>query len=546
MKSAKISVAEQIVQTLEERKVRYVFGVPGEEVEDLLFALAKSKQIKFIATRHEQGAAFMADVWGRLTGRAGVCLATLGPGATNLLSGLADAYLDKAPFLAITGQAGSDRHHKDSHQYIDVAGIFKPVTKWNKVIYNPDDAGEAVSYALQIAEAEKPGATHIDLPEDIAEQMVPRKKIAKAKAKLLGPSRPEIENAVKLIQNAKRPIIFSGNGVVRKAYASVLQNTAISYNIPAVTTFMGKGVISDRSPLSLKSVGLKARDFGLIALEKSDLVICVGNDLGEWSPDNWAIGKKIIHIDYEFDNLYKSYKPEVRIVGDVALALKILFAEMKRSKIKKFDSWYVPLREAIVEDHKYWESKGKRITVPFVLGELRHAMRDDDIILSDVGAHKMWIARNFPTYKPNTCIIPNGLAAMGIALPGGIAAKLAKPKSRVVSVMGDGGFLMNSQEIETAKRIGVPFTIVVINDNDYGLISWKQTTSKGKSFGTKLSNPDFVKYAESFGIKAYKPTSRSEVGEVLKKAIDSNVLCLVAIDIDPSVNLELTKKLKTL
>jgi acetolactate synthase-1/2/3 large subunit len=542
----KISVAEQIIHTLEARGVKYVFGVPGEEVEDLLFALSKSKKIKFISCRHEQGAAFMADVWGRLTGHVGVCLATLGPGATNLLSGMADAYLDKAPLLAITGQAGSDRHHKDSHQYIDVAGIFKPVTKWNKVIYNPKEAAKAVSKAIQIAEEEKPGATHIDLPEDIAEMEAKAQIIPIAKNKIIKASKSEIEKAVKIIKDSKQPIIFSGNGVVRKNISPTLQKIAEGFNIPIVTTFMCKGAISDRSPLSLKAIGMKAKDFGSIALAKSDLIIVVGNDLGEYSPNNWASGKNIVHIDYEYEALYKSYKPKVKIVGDVETSLKMLLAEMKKNKITKFESWFADIRKAIVEDHKSWAETGNKITAPFVLGELRKAMKDDDIILSDVGAHKMWIARNFEVYKPNTCIIGNGLAAMGIALPGGIAAKLASPKFRVVSVMGDGGFLMNSQEIETAKRIGVPFVIVVLNDNDYGLISWKQTTSKGKSYGTKLTNPDFQMYAESFGIKAYHPKSRRDVGKTLEKAINSNELCLVAIDIDPSVNLELSKKLKTL
>ncbi|MES2060052.1 MAG: acetolactate synthase large subunit [Patescibacteria group bacterium] len=543
-----MTVAERIIKTLENHGVCYVFGVPGEEVEDLLFALSKSKKIKFIATRHEQGAAFMADVWGRLTGRAGVCLATLGPGATNLLSGIADSFLDKAPLLAITGQADSMRHHKDSHQYIDVAGIFKPVTKWNTVILNPKDAAFSVSKAIQIAEAEKPGATHIDLPEDIAEMTCPplvspagvgRREVKKPKAR-------EILKAVSLIKKSKRPIIFSGNGVVRKNNSSILQKIAETFNIPVFTTFMGKGAISDRSPLSLKSVGLKANDFQKIALAESDLVICVGVDHGEWSPNNWAAGKNIIHIDHELDFFYKSYSPEVELLGGIKSSLEMLFSEIKKAKVSKFDSWYTEFRIKILEDHKYWEKYGKNITAPFVLGELRKAMNDEDIILSDVGAHKMWIARNFDAYKPNTCIIPNGLAAMGIALPGGLAAKLAFPKLRVVSVMGDGGFMMNSQEIETAKRIGVPFTIVVLNDNDYGLISWKQATSRGKSFGTKLSNPDFVKYAESFGIKAYHPKSRKDVGAILQKAINSNELCLVAIDIDPSVNLELTKRLKDL
>ncbi|HYC34630.1 MAG TPA: acetolactate synthase large subunit [Candidatus Paceibacterota bacterium] len=535
------SVAEDIVRTLEARGVKYIFGVPGEEIEELLFAISKSR-IQFIATRHEQGAAFMADVWGRLTGKAGVCVATLGPGATNLLTGLADAGLDKSPVLAITGQADTKRHHNDSHQYIHTENIFKPISKWNTTIVSPRNIGYITAKALLIAEDEKPGITHIDLPEDIAE-MHSKGEFAKTERikKVSSLKETDIKKALKLLKNAKYPLIFSGNGVVRKNGHKILGKIALKFNIPVVTTFMGKGAISDDFSLSLKTIGLKARDLQMQAFEKTDLVIAVGVDHGEYSPNNWAKNKRIIHIDYEKVAHYPLYKPQVSLIGDIEKSLNTLFLSMKKQS--KFESWYMPLREMIEEEHSK-DAEGITLTVPFLLQKLKEAMRPEDIIISDVGAHKMWIGRNFKCLKPNTCIISNNFASMGIALPGGIGAKLAKPNVRVVSVMGDGGFLMNSQEIETAKRIGVPYVIVVLNDNDYGLINWKQTAARGKSFGTRLSNPNFVKYAESFGIKAYKIRKREEAFNVFKKAIDSNTLCLVTIDIDASANLKLTSRMK--
>ncbi len=537
-----MSVANIVVKTLEEHGVSYVFGVPGEEVEDILFALQKSK-IKFIPTRHEQGAAFMANVWGRLTGKVGVCLSTLGPGATNLVTGIADAYLDKSPVLAITGQADTGRLHKESHQYIDVSAMFKPITKWNALISNSKIAKEITTKALAIATSEKPGATHIDIPEDIAEQDSDDFTIKVKKNILSKPKAEDIVSIVSLIKKAKKPVFFVGNGVMRMNASEVLTEIAEKYNIPVITTFMGKGAVSDELSISLGSLGLKAKDVPGVILDSSDLVICVGYDIAEIHPSVWNNGnKKIIHIDSEDFHIYREYDPEVSVVANVKVVLEDLATELRKSKIKKYSSWFSSAREYILSQHKSY-SDDSRITTPLVLNILRSVMKKNDILISDVGSHKMWIGRNFKVFKPNTCIISNGLASMGIALPGGIGAKLAKPNVRVVSVMGDGGFLMNSQEIETAKRMGIPFVIIVLNDNDYGLISWKQKTSKGKSFGTKLSNPDFVAYAKSFGIEAYHPKNKLEIKETLKHAIDSLRLCLVVIDIDPSVNLELSQKL---
>lgn len=537
------SVSDQIIEALEAHGVEYIFGVPGEETEDLLFSLEKSK-IKFIPTRHEQGAAFMANVWGRMTGKVGVCLSTLGPGATNLVTGLADAYLDKAPVLALTGQAHSARHHKESHQYIDVAGAFRPITKWNTVVYSPAVVSESIAKALKIAEMEKPGVTHIDLPEDVAAMPSEGKLIPVQKVRRAAPDHKAIAQAIELMLKSKKPVILAGNGAIRKLASKHLRMFVERMNIPVVSTFMGKGAVSDKSPLSLRTAGMKAKDYPVLALEQADLIISIGHDIAEYDPEYWHHKQQpVIHIDFDSAEIYAWYQPAVEIVADISATLWEMLRILEEKNAQPFPTWFAHVKKAVEADIASYEKPAQHPTIPFILHELRRAMKDTDVILSDVGSHKMWIGRNFPVYEPGTCIISNGLASMGIALPGGIAAKLARPDVRVVSVMGDGGFLMNSQEMETAKRIGVPFTVVVMNDNDYGLITWKQTNHRGRAVGTKLGNPDFVKYAESFGWKGYKANKPSEIYKTLKKAIDSNKLSLVVIDVDASENLKLSAKL---
>jgi len=542
------TVSDFIFKALELHGVEYVFGVPGEETEDLLFSLSRSKQITFIPTRHEQGAAFMANVWGRLTGKVGVCLSTLGPGATNLVTGLAAAFMDKAPVLALTGQADSKRLHKESHQYIDVVALMRPISKWNALLHTPQITAEVVSKALRIAETEKPGVTHIDIPEDIAHAAYHGVPIEIMKVRRGAPDYKAIEKAVILLQKSKRPIILAGNGAIRKRAAKQLRVLSSAYNIPVVSTFMGKGAVSDAEPQSLYTAGMKAKDIPAYALDKADLVIAIGYDIAEYDPSFWnkKDARPIIHIDFESSETYEYYQPAVEVIADVSASLWELVRVLEEKKTIPFSAWYTAYRNAMTKDIAGYEKEPAVPTIPYVLSVLRRYMPTDAILLSDVGSHKMWIGRNFPVYEPGTCIISNGLASMGIALPGGMAAKLAYPNRKVVSVMGDGGFLMNSQEIETAKRMKVPFVIVILNDNDYGLISWKQTTHRGSAVGTKLTNPDFKKYAESFGVKAYTPKTAKDVKRDLKKAIDGNELCVVAIDIDPRENMKLTKKLQSL
>lgn len=539
-----MKVSDLIIKALEAEGVTHVFGLPGEETEDLLFSLQNSS-ITFVSTRHEQGAAFMADVWGRITGKAGVCLATLGPGATNLITGLADAHLDKSPVVAITAQGSLERLHKESHQTIDIVNMFKPIVKWNTQITHPEITAEAVRKAFKLAEMEKPGVTHIEVPEDIAEKEVNAQPLQPLKLRRASPDYKAINKALEILKDAKRPLIIAGNGAIRKLASKHLREFVAKTNIPVVSTFMGKGAISDRDEHSLFAVGLKMKDYVMCAIDAADVIITVGYDVAEYDPENWNVkkDKKIIHIDFTPAEVYDFYQPVIEIVCDISGSLWELNNAVQKEQVT-FTNWAIPVRKIIAEDfNSYQLEEGKPFTIPGALHLVREYLAEDDILISDVGSHKMWIARNYPAYSPNTVIISNGLASMGIAVPGGLAAKLVYPNRKIVAACGDGGFLMNSQEIETAKRMSIGYTIIVFNDNNYGMITWKQEVHTGKSFGTALTNPDFKKYAESFGIKGYSPNTLDELKQNLKEALTSQELCIVEIKVDPSKNKELNKKL---
>lgn len=542
---AKINAAQLFVRCLEEEGVEYIFGVPGEENEALLFALAESK-IQFVPTRHEQGAAFIANMIGRLTGKAGVCMSTLGPGATNLVTGIADAYLDKSPVVAITAQGGIDRMHHESHQLIDIVQMFKPITKWNDSIKDPSTIPEFIRKAFKIAEMEKPGATHIELSEDIASLSLPDNLKALSKT-LSGRSTSDnllLAKAVELIEGSRKPLILAGNGAIRSHASKALCSLSGKFNIPVATTFMGKGAISDRAETALGSVGLGFKDYIIEAFEESDLVITMGYDIAEYNPANWNTGenKSIIHIDFEASEVYNEYMPDIELVGDVGSNVEALAGMLKHDA---FESWYTDIRQRIKNsiDQYTLDDSEEVFNVPGVINAVREIMEDDGLVISDVGSHKMWIARNFQTYTPNGCVISNGLASMGISLPGGIAAKMVDHERQVVSIMGDGGAMMNIQELETAKRMNTPYCIVICNDNNYGLIEWKQRQSKSDATGTKLGNPDFTQLAESFDISGFKPKNISEFKSILKHHLVENKLCVIEVPIDTSVNEELTEEL---
>jgi len=538
--------AELFVKCLEEEGVSHIYGVPGEENEDLLFAL-QSSNIEFVPTRHEQGAAFIANVYGRLTGKAGVCLATLGPGATNLITGVADAYLDKAPLVAITGQGARSRMHHESHQMIDIVQMFEAISKYNTSIQQVEVIPEIVRKAFKIAETEKPGAVHIEMPEDIASELLENNNSALSVKTVRRPSADSraIREAEQILNSAEKVLILAGNGAIRKRSSEALYKLIQSTNIRVANTFMGKGAISSKDLLSLGTVGLGFKDYIIEAFEAAEVVVCVGYDIAEYDPKNWNIGikKKIVHIDFEPSEVFEDYIPDVEIVGDICDAL----TQLELTVDKRFEiEWTTATKNRIDESiAKYTaDDREEQFDTPMIINAIRQVMPDDGLLISDVGTHKMWIARNYNTYCPNGCIISNGLASMGIALPGGIAAKSIDKNRAVVSLMGDGGALMNFQEIETAKRLGLGYVIIIANDNNYGLITWKQKMHTGESTGTALTNPDFVKLGESFGIDAYKPKNVGDFKQILQDSFDHNRLTLIEIPISTDVNQELINELK--
>lgn len=537
-----MNTAELLVQCLENEGVEYVFGLPGEENLHVLEALKHSK-IRFITTRHEQGAAFMADVYGRLTGKAGVCLSTLGPGATNLMTGVADANLDRAPLVAITGQVGTDRMHIESHQYLDLVAMFAPVTKWNAQIVRPSNTPEIVRKAFKIAQTEKPGAVHIDLPENIAAMAAIGKPLQKDSQEKTYAAFSSIEKAAELISKANNPLILVGNGAIRANATKMLTDFATKLNIPVANTFMGKGVIRYTHPLALWAVGLQQRDYISCGFDRADLVVCVGYDLVEYSPKKWNPNGDIpiIHIGMTPAEVDSSYIPAVEVVGDISDSMQEILARADRTD--KPNPYALDLRADIRKDYnQYAQDDAFPVKPQKIIYDLRQVMGPDDIVISDVGAHKMWMARHYHCERPNTCLISNGFAAMGIAIPGAIAAKLVHPNHRVVAVTGDGGFMMNCQELETALRVGTPFVTLIFNDGGYGLIEWKQHNQFGESAFVKFGNPDFVKLAESMGLKGYRVESCLDLMPILKEALEQDVPAVIDCPVDYQENLRFSQR----
>ncbi len=544
LSARKMNTAELLVQCLENEGVQYIFGLPGEENLHVLEAL-KHSSIKFITTRHEQGAAFMADVYGRLTGKAGVCLSTLGPGATNLMTGVADANLDGAPLVAITGQVGTDRMHIESHQYLDLVAMFAPVTKWNKQIVRPSITPEVVRKAFKRSQSEKPGAVHIDLPENIAAMPVEGKPLRKDNSEKTYASFASIRAAAAAICQAVNPLILVGNGAIRAYASDAVTQFATLLNIPVANTFMGKGVIPYTHQLALWSVGLQQRDFITCAFDNTDLVIAIGYDLIEFSPKKWNRNGEIpiVHIGVSPAEIDSSYIPNAEVVGDISDSLYEILKLADRQG--KPDPLAISLRSEIRADYEqYSHDDGFPIKPQKLIYDLRQVMGPDDIVISDVGAHKMWMARHYHCHSPNTCIISNGFAAMGIAIPGALAAKLVHPKRKVVAVTGDGGFMMNSQELETALRVGTPFVTIIFNDGGYGLIEWKQENQfgKGNSSFVHFNNPDFVKLAESMGLKGYRVESALDLIPTLKEALAQDVPAVIDCPVDYRENHRFSQK----
>jgi acetolactate synthase I/II/III large subunit len=537
-----MKASDLIVRCLENEGVRYVFGVPGEEILDILDSLVDSR-IRFIPTRHEQGAAFMADAHGRLTGRAGVCLSTLGPGATNLATGVADANLDRAPLVAITGQAGRDRIHKESHQYVDIVEHLRPLTKWNTRVETAAVIPEVIRKAFKLAESEKPGACHIEVPEDVAEEPADGMPLSTERARRPSPDRPALQAAARLIDAASFPLIFAGNGVIRGRASKELRELARGHGIPVVHTFMAKGSMPYDDELCLLSAGLQARDYISCGFDKADLIIAVGYDPVEYAPKFWNPERKkhIVHIDFTPAEVDSFYQPAVEVVADVRESLDLLNGLVKG---EKDPAPYRTLRRFILDQLEDGATDDAFPLKPQrILFDLRTRMGREDILISDVGSHKLWIARTFPAYEPNTVLISNGYAAMGFALPAAIAATLVHPERNVVAVSGDGGFLMNCQELETATRLGLPVVNVIFRDGGYNLIQWKQLTHLGREIGVTFGNPDFVALAAAFGAKGYRVESARELGPILADALAQQGPSIVDVPVDYGENARLTARL---
>ncbi len=535
--------AELFVQCLENEGVEYIFGIPGEENLHVIDALRNSG-IRFITVRHEQGGAFMADVYGRLTGRAGVCLATLGPGATNLITGFADANMDNAPIVGIAGQGATTRMHKESHQVLDLRHLFAPISKYSTSILEQDVIPEVVRKAFKVAQAEKPGGSFISFPENIAARKV-GDDIVPLKVQAPSPPHPsshKVRQAAGIIGRAGFPIILAGNGIVRNRAGDALVRFAEKTNIPVATTFMAKGVIPFSHPLCLGSIGLQARDYVACGFDRADVVIAVGFDMVEYHPHLWHPDgtKKILHIAQTSAEVDRHYILEAGVIGDIGVSLDRigdLLAERNGPPTSM-------LRRQIVDElERYGDNDAFPLKPQRILHETRQVLADDDILVSDVGAHKMWIARLYPCERPNTCIISNGFAAMGIGLPGGIAAKLVHPDRRVLVITGDAGFMMNAQEIETGLRLGLALVVMIWNDSGYGLIRWHQERRFGRHGHVSFTNPDFVRFARSFGAKGYRVEAADELRPVLEQAFADNTMVLVDVAVDYAENMALTRKL---
>jgi acetolactate synthase I/II/III large subunit len=550
-----MKASDLFVRCLEAEGVTHIFGVPGEENADMMLSLIDSS-IDFVLCRHEQAAAFAADVYGRLTGKAGVCLGTLGPGATNLVTGVADANMDRAPCVCIIGQASTTRLHKESHQNMDSIAMFKPISKWAHSIYDERNIPEVTRKAFKLAEAEKPGATVIELPEDIAKNEVDLAPMNITKTRRPAADHKAISQAVDMISAAKNPLIIAGNGAVRKRAAQQLKRLAHKAGIGVVNTFMGKGAVPRTDPHCLFTMGLQGRDYINLATDEADLIISVGYDLVEFAPSFWNMhpDKKIIHIDFWPAEIDMDYPVTIDIVSDVADALWQINEELNArhdaaGNLPLFDiAGRQKLREAILDDFAMEKDDETFPMKPQkVLWDVREALGPDDILLSDVGAHKMWISRYYQCDTPNTCMISNGFCSMGFALPGGMGAKVAEPNKKVLAICGDAGFLMNVQDLETMVRRKLPVVVMVWVDGEYGLIKWKQQNHfDGKHSELAFGNPDFDMLAKSFGMWGKTATSATELPSLLEEALNQDGPALLAVPIDYAENMKLTQRLGNL
>ncbi|MDA4845890.1 acetolactate synthase large subunit [Hoeflea poritis] len=541
-------VAEILVDCLENEGVEFVFGIPGEENIRLVDALNGSP-IRFVLARSEQGASFMADMYGRVTGRPGVCTATLGPGAINLLLGVADAQMDSTPLVAITAQVGLNRIYKETHQFVDLLGMFKPVSKWADMVHTPSAVPEMVRAAFKAAQAERPGAAYLAVPEDVEAMHAPRdiQPLAINSVRPDAPSPSQVERAAAVLDAAERPILLVGHGAARAGAQDALVRFSERLGIPAATTFHGKGVMPDDHENALGAIGFMVHDYTNFGFDRADLIISVGYELQEFPPSriNPDADKPILHIHRFPAEVDANYGLSVGVEGDISKSLDALRAAS--SKTFAVDPTNSSIRKLVQNELDNGRADDSFPVKPQrIVADIREAMGRSDVVLADTGAIKMWMARLYPTYEPNTCLISNGLATMAFALPGAIGVKLADPRRKVLAVMGDGSFLMNSQEIETAIREKTPIVILIWLDGSYGLIKWKMDLEIQRHSHVDFNNPDFVAYAESFGAKGYQVSAAHELLPTLRKALEDDSVSVIVCPVDYSENDKLTGRLGTL
>ncbi len=531
-----MKASDVFIKSLEAEGVKFVFGVPGEENLDFLESL-RTSTIKFITTRHEQAAVFMAATYGRLTGKAGVALSTLGPGATNLVTGVAYAQLGGMPLIVITGQKPIKKSKQGLFQIIDIVSMMTPITKMSATIVSADRIPSMVRNAFKLAEAERPGAVHLELPEDIAAEETNLKSVVPVKVRRAGPDPKSISQALELIEKAKSPLVLIASGANRKMVRKNLLAFLEKTQIPFIATQMGKGVIDERHPLYIGTAAISSNDYVHCALDYADVIIVVGHDIIEKPPVILTSEKHVV-IDVNFyETLVDDmYLPSLEVIGDISHTFWSLTEKINVSK--EWDlSYYKRLSRSLhAQIIERQDSNSFPIKPQRIVADLREALPPSGIISLDNGMYKLWIARNFPAMEQNTVLLDNALATMGAGLPAAIAAKLIHPEQPVVAVVGDGGFMMSSQELETAKRLGIQLTVLILRDNGYGMIKWKQGNMNFPAFGLDFSNPDFVKYAESFGLRGVAINAAEELLPVLKKSFIEPGVTVIDCPIDYSEN----------
>ena len=532
-----MKASDLFVRQMEEEGVEYIFGLPGEENLDFLESLRTSK-IKLILTRHEQTAAFMAATYGRLTGKAGVCFSTLGPGATNLITGVAHAQLIGAPFVSISGQKAVRGNRQARFQLIDIVSMMRPITKDAVSLIDPGTIPTVLRNAFKLAQAERPGAVHIELPEDVAESETDARVQKRGLVRRPAPDPKALLRAAELINQSKNPLIILSSGANRNLITRQLMQFIEKTCIHAVHTQMGKGVVSDASAYSLFATGIHRRDYVNCGIDLADVIITIGYNIVEYPPYVWnkSLDKKIINIDFTEAEVDAYYDPDIEVIGDISCSLRQL-GELVAGK--KNCETFKAVRKFLDRKLSLDFKKEYPPTPQEVVWHVREVLSHEDILTLDNGIYKLWFSRLYKTYKPNTFLLDNALATMGAGLPAGIAAKMVRPERNVIAVVGDGGFMMNSRELETALRCKVPLVVLLLNDNAFGFIKWEQQAKGFQNFGLEYGNPDFVKYAESYGAVGMRVGKDDSLSEVLRKALSLNTVVLVECPIDYSVNYEL-------